>query len=571
MKGIGVSPGISIGKACVIRKIKNIINELPPESEVDIFGEIARFELAVQQSVQDIEILLHKGKHTLRTEELAILETQIEFLTDPQLKEDVESKISAERKPVTIALDEVILGLIELFEQMDDEYLRTKGEDFKDIGKRILMHLNGGMATNQLQYPDEQCILIAEDFSPSETICLDAMKVLGLATRLGGKTSHTAIIAKSKGIPAIVGCGESLNLVCDNDLLILDGLKGLFWINPDEATIDKYKILQEDYLKHSEWLKSLKDTPALTTDGHKISLNANISSIEDMEAVFEHGGEGVGLLRTELLFMGRKSFPSEDEQFEFYKLIAGKSRQMPITVRTIDIGADKQLPYLNLPAENNPVLGYRAIRICLDRPDLFMTQLRAILRASMFGKLKIMFPMISNLQELHAVKAILLEAKTQLIDEKISFDRNIETGIMIEVPSAALIADILAREVDFFSIGTNDLCQYTMAVDRMNEKVAYLYDPYHPALMRLIHQVIQQARHNQVEVSLCGELASDPQATLLLMGLGLSGFSMSAASIPYIKNIIINNSMEKARELAHKVMLMEDSQQIKTYLQHINP
>jgi len=571
MKGIGVSPGISVGRACVIRKIKSSIHEIPPESEADILREVERFDLAIQQSVIDIEILLEKGKHTLLTEELAILETQIEFLNDPQLKENVEIKINTEHKTATIALEEVIQSLIDLFEQMDDEYLRTKAEDFKDIGKRILVHLNGDQATAQLLHPDDPCILIAEDFSPSETISLDASKVLGMATRLGGKTSHTAIIARTKGIPAVAGCGESLDLVCDNDLLILDGLEGLVWINPDEDTITKYTILQEEYRKHSEWLKSLKDAPALTTDGHKITLKANISAVEDMETVLEHGGEGVGLLRTELLFMGRKSYPAEEEQFEFYQQIAGKSRQMPVTVRTIDIGADKQLPWLNLSAENNPVLGYRAIRICLDRPELFMTQLRAILRASKYGKLKIMFPMISSLQELRSAKAMLMEAKKQLTDEKISFDADIETGIMIEVPSAALITDILVREVDFFSIGTNDLCQYTLAVDRMNEQVAYLYDPYHPAVLRLIQQVIQQAGNNQIEVSLCGELASDPQATMLLMGLGLTVFSMSAASIPQIKNIIISNSMEKAREVAQKVMLMEDSNQIKTYLQLINP
>jgi phosphotransferase system enzyme I (PtsI) len=367
-----------------------------------------------------------------------------------------------------------------------------------------------------------------------------------------------------------MGCGESLNAIRDNDQLILDGQKGLIVNNPDETILAEYIYIQEKYQKHLEWLKSLKDRHAVTTDGHKISIKANISKVKEMADMHDNGGEGIGLLRTELLFMERDSFPTEDEQFEFYLEIARQSMQMPVIIRTIDIGGDKSLPYLHLPAESNPFLGYRGIRICLDRTDLLKTQLRAILRASSFGKLKIMFPMISGLQELREAKAILQETKQQLTEERISFDNNIQMGIMIEVPSAAMIADILAREVDFFSIGTNDLCQYTMAVDRLNEKVAHLYDPYHPALLRLIYQVIQQASQQKIEVSLCGEMASDPQATLLLMGLGLTSFSMAPASIPLIKNNILNNNMEKACEVAQRVLQMEDSKQIITYLQHIN-
>ena len=569
MKGIGVSPGISIGRArLIIRKNKTII-EISPNSSADVFREVARFGDAVQQSVQDIEILLRNNTKSLLKEELEILETQIEFLNDPKLKEDVELKIREELKPVTIALSEVIQNLVVMFEQMDDEYLSSKAEDFKDIGNRLMKHLNGE-STNQLQNLDENTILIADDFSPSETISLDVSRVAGFVTRLGGKTSHTAIIAKTKGIPAIVGCGESLSSVCDKDVIIFDGQTGLIWINPEESIIQEYTVLQERYRKQSDWLKTLKEIPATTTDGFRISLKANISSADEIESVFENGGEGVGLLRTELLFMDHDSFPTEEEQFEFYKKIAGKSRQKPVVVRTIDIGGDKSLPYFNLPVESNPFLGYRGIRICLDRSELFQTQLRAILRASNFGKLKVMFPMISSLQELRAAKIHLETVKKQLTDENISFDRDIQVGIMIEVPSAAVIADLLAREVDFFSIGTNDLCQYTLAVDRMNEQVSHLYDPYHPAVLRLIHQVIQQAHQNRIEVSLCGELAGDPQSTLLLMGFGLTEFSMGASSIPIIKNIIINTILEKACEVAKKVLLMEDSEQIKTFLEQIN-
>jgi phosphotransferase system enzyme I (PtsI) len=570
MNGIGVSPGISIGKARLIKNCRNDIKEVYPESEADILREIERYERVVQQSILEIENLLDKGTELLRPEETEILATQIEFLNDPQLKEEVTIKIRENQLPLPLALIEVIDSLVEMFEQMEDEYLRSKAEDYKDIGKRLLMHLVGESATNQLMDLKEPTILIADDFTPSETISMNLNQVVGFATRLGGKTSHTAIIAKSKGIPAVMGCGESLNAIRDNDQLILDGQKGLIVNNPDETILAEYIYIQEKYQKHLEWLKSLKDRHAVTTDGHKISIKANISKVKEMADMHDNGGEGIGLLRTELLFMERDSFPTEDEQFEFYLEIARQSMQMPVIIRTIDIGGDKSLPYLHLPAESNPFLGYRGIRICLDRTDLLKTQLRAILRASSFGKLKIMFPMISGLQELREAKAILQETKQQLTEERISFDNNIQMGIMIEVPSAAMIADILAREVDFFSIGTNDLCQYTMAVDRLNEKVAHLYDPYHPALLRLIYQVIQQASQQKIEVSLCGEMASDPQATLLLMGLGLTSFSMAPASIPLIKNNILNNNMEKACEVAQRVLQMEDSKQIITYLQHIN-
>lgn len=570
MNGIGVSPGISIGKARLIKNSRNEIKEVHPQTEADILREIERYERAVQQSVLDIENNLDNGKELLRDEEMEILATQIEFLKDPQLKEEVTIKIREEHQPVTLAFVEVMEGLVEMFQQMDDEYLRTKAEDYKDIGKRILMHLFGEAATDQLMDLEEPTILIADDFSPSETISMNLNKVIGFATRLGGKTSHTAIIAKSKGIPAVVGCGESLDAIRDNDLLILDGQNGLIVNNPDETTLAEYTHLREKYREHSEWLKSLKNVSAQTTDGHKISIKANISKVEEMAEMLDNGGEGVGLLRTELLFLGRDSFPTEEEQFEFYLQIARQSMQKPVVIRTIDIGGDKSLPYFNLPAESNPFLGYRAIRICLDRTELLETQLRAILRASSFGNLRIMFPMISGLQELRAAKALLEETKNQLTLERIGFDANIKTGIMIEVPSAALLADVLAREVDFFSIGTNDLCQYTLAVDRLNEKVAHLYDPYHPAVLRLIYQVIQQADLQRIEVSLCGELASDPQATLLLIGLGLTSFSMSPASIPHIKNNILNTSLGKARDVAQNVLQMEDSQQIITFLHHIN-
>jgi phosphoenolpyruvate-protein phosphotransferase (PTS system enzyme I) len=394
--------------------------------------------------------------------------------------------------------------------------------------------------------------------------------VIGFATAAGGQTSHAAIIAKARGIPAVVGCGEELSRVVDGDAILLDGEIGLVLVNPDSAAIAEYQEKKNRWQQQTEVLDKLATVPACTTDGVVIKLLANIGEPGDLVQVFDKGGEGVGLLRTELLFMGRNTFPTEEEQFEFYKKIALAAGTKPVTIRTLDIGGDKQLAYFGLPAEENPFLGYRAIRICLDREDIFLTQLKAILRASAFGNFKIMFPMIGNIRELRSAKTILNRAMDELAATKQAFDSGISIGIMIEIPAAALTADLLAKEADFFSIGTNDLCQYTLAVDRMNEKIKDLYDPWDPGLLRLIRFVIEQGDRNNIPVSLCGELASDPLATLLLLGMGLREFSMSAASIPFIKNVINHSSLSQAREVVNKVMEMDNSKDILTYLQTVS-
>jgi phosphoenolpyruvate-protein phosphotransferase (PTS system enzyme I) len=566
MKGIGVSPGIAIGKAFVIKNKEAAITGVLLKNEGEIIFEIEQFGRAINHAVNEIEAVKNNKQLLLQDEAAAILETQIELLTDPQLKADVIEKIETGKKNANDAVIEAIANYVHIFQNMDDEYMRTRSADINDIGNRILNHLNEpGNVTSQKFEPGT--IIIARDIPLSDTITMDINCVAGFATQIGSKTSHTTIIAKSKGIPAVAGCGEELARVKDNDIIILDGIKGLVHINPEREIIDKYSSLRDNYLQQSAGLKALKDLPAITTDGKKIILSANISGTDDMEDVFNNGGDGVGLFRTELLFMDRDSFPTEDEQFEFYKSVALRSKNKPIIVRTIDIGGDKQLPYFNLPAELNPFLGYRAIRICLDRKDLFITQLKAILRASAFGDLKIMFPMISNVQEIRAAKSILARAKVELLNDHILFNADIKVGIMIEVPSAAVTADILANEVDFFSIGTNDLCQYTLAVDRMNEKISHLYDPFNPGVLRLINNVIEQGRKHNIHVGLCGEMASDPLTTLLLLGMGLEDFSVSAASIPTIKNIIINNSSAKAKNIYKNVMKMDSSEKITTYLQ----
>lgn len=560
IQGIGVSAGIAIGQAFVIKKTTHVLTGvLLNESEVA--SEIARFEIAVSQAANTIQTLIH---HTEHQEDLAILETQIEFINDPQLRDDVVDLIKT-KKGASDALTEVIDGIVTLFESMEDEYMRGRAADVKDIGGRILAHLHHSGESDSKVFPPGT-ILIAQDLSPSDTITMDLQCINGFVTAMGSKTSHTAIIAKSKTIPAVLSCGAGIDEIKTGDLLIVDGQTGLVLINPTEDTLSEYASQMVVFKAKTQRLKSLKNIKAVTMDGFPVTLSANIAHPDEMDVMLENGGEGVGLLRTEMLFMDRDSFPTEEEQFNFYRKAALLSRGKPVIIRTIDIGGDKHLPYFNLPAELNPFLGYRAIRICLDRTDLFITQLKAILRASVLGDLKIMLPMISNVQEVRMAKKILSDAKKQLTDEGLPFRADIQVGIMIEIPSAAVTADLLAKEVDFFSIGTNDLCQYTLAVDRMNEKISHLYDPYNPGVLRLIDNVIKQGEKQRIHVGMCGEMASDPMATLLLLGMGLKDFSMSAASIPDIKNILINNNMAKAEEIYREVMAMDNSTEITAYL-----
>jgi phosphotransferase system enzyme I (PtsI) len=569
MKGIGVSPGISIGKACVIKTNTATVTGILVNNGADALVNIDQFDAAVSAAVHEVEAVKQNIAITLHEEDIDILDTQIEFISDPQLRDDVIEKINADKRNVNDALITTIADMVQLFKNMEDEYMQARAADIQDIGNRILKHLNNSKSTFSQQFKPDT-IIIAEDIAPSDTITMDTKHVIGFATQAGSKTSHTAIIAKAKGIPAIVGCGDDLTAVKNGDIVILDGTSGVVIINPSQEVINEYTYKRDIYIKNSNKLKQLKAVSATTTDGTAITLLANISGADDMDAVFDNGGEGVGLLRTELLFMDRDTFPTEDEQFEFYRNIALRSKGKPVIVRTIDIGGDKQLPYFGLPAEQNPFLGYRAIRICLDRTDLFITQLKAILRAATFGDLKIMLPMISNVQEVRQAKSIIAQAKEELTQSNTSFKADIALGIMIEIPSAAITADILAQEVDFFSIGTNDLCQYTLAVDRMNEKISHLYDPFNPGVLRLINYVIQQAHQHKIHIGMCGEMASDPLATLLLLGMGLTNFSMSATAIPTIKNIIINNDLIKAKHIYNKVMAMDNSTDIIEFLQEVN-
>lgn len=565
MKGVGVSPGISIGKAFIMRKsLAEGLDSYNMDDE-DREAEIKKFDKAVQSSVEEIEAIRSDSSLSLSEEDIEILDSQIEFLLDVQIKSDIYEKINKENITAFKAVSQIFSAAVEMFSKMEDDYFKARAADFEDIANRILKNLNKSAKKVFLNYP-VNTIIIAEDISPSEAITLDLTRISGIATMYGAKTSHMAIISKTKGIPAVVACGKNLLDIADDDTIIIDGSTGDIIIRPDSSKIEEYREKQKKFAERQFFLKSLKKVPSQTTDGFRIKFLANISDEDDMDQISENGAEGVGLFRTEMLFMNRNTLPNEEDQFHFYKQVALKSRNKPVIVRTLDIGGDKQVSYLNIGHEMNPFLGYRAIRISLDQKQIFLTQLRAILRASIFGDLKIMFPMISSLEEVLQAKECLKKAKDELTFSGKKFNTLIEAGIMIEIPSAAMMIDILAREVDFFSIGTNDLCQYTLAVDRMNEKVSSLYNYFNPGFLRLLQSVIEQAQKHNKKIAVCGEMAADPLAALLLTGMGLKEFSMNAHSIPAIKNIIINNSFLKAREIKEKVMSMNDTESIKEYL-----
>ena len=579
MKGIAVSPGIAIGRAYVKRSNRTAATGRLLENEAAVQSEKEKYRQAVVLSIGEVNELITQSPHSTGStsgdnhgagsELIEILETHIEWLGDPQIEGDVFQKITANKKNAHDAVLETICEVVQSFRQMKDEYMSARAADIQDIGNRLLRHLKEAPDSLTPEFAPAT-IIIAEDLTPSDTIAMDGDRVIGFATCVGGATSHAAIIARSRGIPAVVGCGEELKNIKDNDLLLLDGQAGLVIVNPDEDCIREYALKREAYRKTIESYRSQASAPAITLDGTEIKLLANISTVAELEQALEQGCEGVGLLRTEFLFLGRNSFPTEEEQFTFYKTIAQRAGNRPVTIRTLDIGGDKSAPYFGLPEEQNPFLGYRAIRVCLDRKDLFITQLKAILRASVFGACKVMFPMIGSIGELRSAKEILTTAKQELIKEGIGFDPAIPIGIMIEIPSAAITADLLAKEVDFFSIGTNDLVQYTLAVDRMNEKIKDLYDPFNPGVLRLIRYTIEQAHKNRIGIGMCGELASDPLATRLLIGMGLDNFSMTAASIPVIRNSILTISKTEAATVCSKVMAMDDSQAITNYLKGIS-
>lgn len=560
--GVKASAGVAIGKAFLLANPQLQIKTVTVE---DPAGEAARFRDAVERAKADLRAISERVEKEMGADKADIFNAHLLVLEDPELIDTVQGKIEMERINAESALDEVAQSFISLFEQMDNEYMRERASDIRDVTKRVLSYLLGlsFSAPTALQ---EDVIVVAEDLTPSDTAQLDRRFVKGFVTDIGGRTSHSAIMARSLEIPAVVGTREITSAVRDTSMLIVDGHEGIVIVDPSEEEIALYQQKQVEYDRKKAELAKLVHASTVTSDGHHVELAANIGSPEDLSGVLANGAEGIGLFRTEFLYMGRADFPTEEEQFHAYKEVLEQMNGKPVVIRTLDIGGDKHLSYLDMPEEMNPFLGFRAIRLCLDNQELFRTQLRALLRASVYGNLKIMFPMIATLEEFQQAKRILEEERKALQDTGAAVSDQVEVGIMIEIPAAAMMADQLADEVDFFSIGTNDLIQYTMAADRMNERVAYLYQPYHPAVLRLIHQVISAAHAKGKWVGMCGEMAGDPVAIPILLGMGLDEFSMSAASILPAREQISRMSKEDAAKHTNTILSMRSSKQVEDFV-----
>ncbi|OKP03947.1 phosphoenolpyruvate-protein phosphotransferase PtsI [Xenorhabdus eapokensis] len=560
ISGILVSPGIAFGKALLLKEDPIIINhkKIIPEQ---VEQEISRFKQGRDKSSAQLEIIRETAEKNLGAEKAEIFEGHIMLLEDEELEQEIITLIKKNLLTADAAVHSVIEDQANALEVLDDEYLKERAADVRDIGKRLLKNILD-MPIIDLGSIEEEVILVASDLTPSETAQLNLDKVLGFITDLGGRTSHTSIMARSLELPAIVGTTNATRQIQNGNYLILDAVNNHIYVNPSDTEIEKLKTAKIEYLTEKNELAKLKDLPAITLDGHQVEVCANIGTVRDIAGAERNGAEGVGLYRTEFLFMDRDSLPTEDEQFEAYKAVAEAVGNQAVIIRTMDIGGDKDLPYMNLPKEENPFLGWRAIRICLDRKEILHSQLRAILRASAFGKLRIMFPMIISVEEIRELKVELALLKEQLRNENKAFDESIEVGIMVETPAAATIAHHLAKEVDFFSIGTNDLTQYTLAVDRGNELISHLYNPMSPAVLSLIKQVIDASHAEGKWTGMCGELAGDERATLLLLGMGLDEFSMSAISIPRIKKIIRNTNYDDAKALAEQALTQPTAKEL---------
>ncbi|KPI47920.1 phosphoenolpyruvate-protein phosphotransferase [Clostridioides difficile] len=562
-KGIGASPGVALGKALVVEHSELVIEK---KSIDNVEAEIAKLENAVAVSKEELIKVKEKASEELGAEEAEIFEAHLLVLEDPELIGSAIDKIKTENVNAEYALNEIKEMFVSMFESMDNEYMKERAADIKDVTNRILRHILG-IKVVDLSALSEEVVLIAHDLTPSDTATMNKKMVLGFLTDIGGRTSHTAIMSRTLEIAAIVGLSDITSNVKDGDFVVFNGDTGEVIVNPDEDTINKYTELKAKYEEERKALQLLKGKASVTLDGKHVELAGNIGTPNDIEGLIKNDAEGVGLYRTEFLYMDRDSFPTEEIQYEAYKAVLEGMDGKPIVIRTLDIGGDKELSYLSMEPEMNPFLGYRAIRLCLDRKDIFKTQLRALYRASVHGKLRIMFPMISSLEELLQAKEVVKEVLAELDSEGITYAKDVEIGMMIEVPSAAVISDVLAKHVDFFSIGTNDLIQYTCAVDRMNQKISYLYNQFNPAVLRLIKTVIDNAHKEGKWAGMCGESAGDQKMIPILLGMGLDEFSMSPISILPARKLITSVKEADMKKLADEVLNMGTAEEIKKYIE----
>lgn len=565
LSGIAASNGIALAKAFRLETPDLTVEKTTIE---DAGQEVQRFQSALSKASAELEMIKERTAAQISDKEAAIFGAHLLVLNDPELVGPITDKIKSDKVNAEFALKETADMFIAMFESMDSEYMKERAADIRDVAKRVTAHLLGV----SIQSPSliaEEVIILAEDLTPSDTVQLNPEFVKGFVTDIGGRTSHSAILARTLEIPAVVGAKKVMETIENGTFMIVDGLEGEVLIDPDAATIEQYEQKKASFDRQkAEWAK-LKNEATVTKDGQPVELGANIGTPKDATGAVDNGAEAIGLYRTEFLYMGRDTFPTEDEQADAYTAVLKAMDGKPTVVRTLDIGGDKELSYLDLPKELNPFLGLRAIRLCLEMPDMFRTQLRALLRASVHGNLKIMFPMIATLEEFRAAKAMVLEEKEKLSADGIPVSDSIEIGIMVEIPSTAVMADTFAKEVDFFSIGTNDLIQYTLAADRMNENVSYLYQPYNPAILRLVKMVIDASHKEGKWTGMCGEMAGDEIAIPILLGLGLDEFSMSASSILKAREQISNLSKAEMATHTERILSLATAEEVEAYVKDI--
>jgi phosphoenolpyruvate-protein phosphotransferase (PTS system enzyme I) len=560
--GIAASAGIAMGKAFIL---EHPSFEVEKKSIEDPAGETNRFHQAIEDSKKELTVIKDKALQELGADKAAIFEAHLLVLSDPELLGTVERRVEEDRVNAEYALSAVTNDYIAIFENMDNEYMRERAADIRDVTKRVMSHLLG-LTSQSPAMISEEVIMVADDLTPSDTAQLNRQYVLGFATNIGGRTSHSAIMSRSMEIPAVVGTKTITSDVQNGTMMIVDGIDGVVIIDPSEEELTEYRKKQADYREQKAVWQKLVNEKTVTADGVHVELGANIGNPSDLEGVVNNGAEAIGLYRTEFLYMGRDRLPSEDEQFEAYKKVLETMGEKPVVIRTLDIGGDKELPYLDMPEELNPFLGVRAIRLCFENQDIFRTQLRALGRASVYGNLKVMFPMIATLEELRQAKQIFNEELEKLKSEGINVSDSIEVGMMVEIPSTAVLADRFAKEADFFSIGTNDLIQYTLAADRMNERVSYLYQPYHPAILRLINNVITAAHKEGKWAGMCGEMAGDQTAIPILLALGLDEFSMSATSVLPARSLLKTLSRAESSKHAEAILNLDTAEDVVNYV-----